>query len=185
MATKLAHKRVSLHTSSPSPSFLAVGSGSGDHLVPLIVRSPTPTLVVVNCDIRLIPCSSFPFLCPLSLPFARYCVQLTKEFQAMQKAPPPFIYARFDEKNILDCESSSSSSSSVQVGSAVARRLPFGRSFMALNNGQSREGPKGNQANLRCACVETIADPSPCFSQFFPFFLRPPWPPFFPPFVPA
>ena len=30
--------------------------------------------------------------------------QLQKEFQAMEKSPPPFIYARFEEKNILDCE---------------------------------------------------------------------------------
>lgn len=37
--------------------------------------------------------------------------QLTKEFQAMQKSPPPFIYARFDEKNILDCECSDPRSS--------------------------------------------------------------------------
>jgi hypothetical protein len=30
--------------------------------------------------------------------------QLQKEFQAMEKSPPPFIYARFEEKNILDCK---------------------------------------------------------------------------------
>ncbi|KAG7530584.1 hypothetical protein FFLO_04947 [Filobasidium floriforme] len=28
--------------------------------------------------------------------------RLQKEFQAMEKSPPPFIYARFEEKNILD-----------------------------------------------------------------------------------
>lgn len=32
--------------------------------------------------------------------------QLSKEYIAMQKEPPPFVWAAPDEKNILTCESS-------------------------------------------------------------------------------
>jgi ubiquitin-protein ligase len=32
--------------------------------------------------------------------------RLQKEYLAMQKAPPPFIWAVPEEKNILDCECS-------------------------------------------------------------------------------
>lgn len=54
-------------------------------------RPPTDSIDPMSSAHELIP--DFP-------------CQLTKEFQAMQKSPPPFIYARFDEKNILDCECS-------------------------------------------------------------------------------
>jgi hypothetical protein len=32
-----------------------------------------------------------------------YSLQLTKEYVAMQKEPPPFVWAVPDEKNILTC----------------------------------------------------------------------------------